>query len=210
MPITRLFNYIPGSLAEGDKVQDEFDSIIGFINGLELDKLDAVGGNVSALNVLTTLDVDGLATFNEDVTIANGKALLFTGSACNIDLEGAVKLSKTKVELLGTSAELRLSGNGSFMAFTGSASGIQLGANASITTTTNTLSEALGLRINSGNSRLTSLELFLRGTSGAKFDVSKANLTSATLVMMAVGLPTVNPGVSGQVWNNAGVLQVVP
>lgn len=72
MPLTRLFNYIAGSLAKGEDVSDEFDQIIAFINGLDTDKLDIVGGTVNSLSVTGAFTANGASDFNGTTTFSAG------------------------------------------------------------------------------------------------------------------------------------------
>lgn len=89
MPITRLYNYLPGSLAKGEDVQDEYDAIIAFINGLETDKLDVVGGTVANLTVSGnfiangTNAFNGISTFDANASFNAGKHLTL-GAGSNL------------------------------------------------------------------------------------------------------------------------------
>ena len=211
MPITRQFEYLPGSSALGEDVSAEFDAIISFLNDLETDKLDVVGGTVATLEITDTLEVGGESTFNDVVNLGTGIHVVLSDTSllkCGNPTVG-VSVGKAGILVAGTSGYINMTGSGTVMAFS-STGGVTLGASASITTTNNTFSESAGLLINGGTSKLTSLALDMVGTSGAKIQVSKASLTSTTLVMKLVGLPTSDPAVSGQIWNNAGVLTVSP
>lgn len=236
MPITRLYNYLPGSLAEGEKVSGEFDSIIAFINGLEVDKLDAVGGNVSDLHVLSTLEVDGLGTFDAGLDITGDVDLdgdliltsagdLILGDASNIQLgnPGAgVNINKgVGVEILSAGAGLRfgalaggidfdvggqlqISGNG----LSGYTSGFQLDNTMFKLSTDKVKFDVTGVTAEFDlDLKVKNTKIFSVGDTAGSEYMTVQDLGASLRVVM-LGLPVVNPGGSGRLWNNAGVLNI--
>lgn len=221
MPITRLYNYIPGSLARGEDVSDEYDSIIAFINGLETDKLDAVGGTVSNLTVSGSLNVVGATNLGGDVTLETGIDIRFsdTGELLFGNPTAGVVISKADIDISTTSFAINFTGSNNSINFANTG-GVVLGSSANITTPSNSFGEASGLVLNHatnsnvinilGSTLLDKLKIKTGHAGGGYFEVSKTTTTHATLKIMAVGLPTADPGVPGQIWNDANTLKVSP
>ena len=81
MPISRVNSYTPGELARGDHVQEEFDSLISFVNNLETDKLDVEGGTVTSLTVSGAFTAQGSSIFNAGFAVNNQLGVFNAGAS---------------------------------------------------------------------------------------------------------------------------------
>lgn len=203
MPITRQFDYLAGSLAKGEEVATEFDAIIAFLNDLETDKLDVVGGTVDALTVTGAFITNGANTFNgssvfndpltinDNIAVAGGVNTIFQAGAGKVSFAQNVEAPNGDFYLNQCAFHID---------------------NTSTTSTVRIGNVQGDIEFNVGTTKKVKL---LDNTSNGKAEINGTDLTvnSPTINLLGASIKMTNlptsAGASGSLWVDTGAGNVV-